>query len=60
MGFHCSIQVPEPAVTQGISDRFKQTQTFWSLKLKKEVNEGRIAGHFSEPPFEQLFVSPLG
>jgi len=29
-------------------------------KIKKEVNEGRVAGPFSEPPFENLIVSPLG
>ena len=29
-------------------------------KLKKENSAGRISGPFSEPPFSQFIVSPLG
>jgi len=51
MGFHCSIQVPEPAVTQGISDRIWQTQTFCSLKLKKRSQRGQNGWPFLRTTF---------
>ncbi|XP_075694193.1 uncharacterized protein LOC142660963 isoform X2 [Rhinoderma darwinii] len=63
-GFSFGFEIPfEYSATLSLADNLKSINEnvgIARLKLAKEVELGRMAGPFSEPPYTNLRVSPLG
>ncbi len=58
-GFHLHFQGPQtPTFSKNLQSAF-QYPDIVDRKLSKEISEGRIRGPFSQPPIDNLKVSPL-
>lgn len=57
---HCQIQ-PDDFKTscKNLTSCFDYPEAV-NEKIRKELNSGRLSGPFSQPPFEQFHISPIG